>query len=137
MGMTKFWDRDTIWEVRLLLSMALLGWSNEDIQKVVADPYMTTEQVAKYLQLDPVTIRRHTARGLLPAAYIGGQWRYRKEEVDAAIARWSVHQRNYISERRMQRWEQKRKVKKVLREQARLEAEQERRDAELYGDEEE
>ena len=135
--MTKFWDKDKIWTVRLLLSMALLGCSNEDIERAIADPYMTTEQVAKYLQLDPVTIRRHTARGLLPAAYISGQWRYKKEEVDAAIMRWSAHQRRYISDRRMERWEQKRKVKKVLREQARLEAERDARDRELYGDDDE
>ena len=37
--------------------------------------FLTTEQVAKLLQIHVVTVRRLIKAGKLPAVRIGGQWR--------------------------------------------------------------
>ena len=45
----------------------------------------TVEQIAKYLKLHPYTIRRLARENKIPAFKVGGQWRFRKDEID----KWS------------------------------------------------
>jgi excisionase family DNA binding protein len=48
---------------------------------------MTLEEVASYLRLSRDTVYRLTQAGTIPAAKVGNQWRYRKEEVDEWLAK--------------------------------------------------
>lgn len=43
---------------------------------------MTPKQLAEYLQLSPRTVYRMLERNELPGVRVGGQWRFRKSEVD-------------------------------------------------------
>ena len=45
----------------------------------------TVDEVAAFLKLNPYTIRRLVRQGKIPAFKIGGQWRFRKEEIDRFI----------------------------------------------------
>ena len=45
----------------------------------------TVEEVAKALKLHPYTIRRLCREEKIPAFKFGGQWRFRKDEID----KWS------------------------------------------------
>jgi excisionase family DNA binding protein len=45
----------------------------------------TVDDVAKALKLNPYTVRRLVREGKIPAFKIGGQWRFRKEEIDHFI----------------------------------------------------
>lgn len=45
----------------------------------------TVEEVATALQLHPYTVRRLSREGKIPAFKFGGQWRFRKDEVE----KWS------------------------------------------------
>ncbi len=49
----------------------------------------TAEEIAKYLKLHPYTIRRLAREKKIPAFRVGGQWRFRKDEIDA----WSKNKR--------------------------------------------
>ena len=42
---------------------------------------LTAEEAAKYLRIHPYTLRRLTRAGKVPGFKIGGQWRFRKEEL--------------------------------------------------------
>ena len=42
----------------------------------------TAEEIAKYLKLHPYTIRRLAREKKIPAFRVGGQWRFRKDEID-------------------------------------------------------
>jgi excisionase family DNA binding protein len=53
-------------------------------KRKIIDVY-TAEEVAEALKLHPYTIRRLSREGKLPAFKIGGEWRYRKEEIDQWI----------------------------------------------------
>ena len=46
----------------------------------------TVEEVAQALKLHPYTIRRLSREGKIPAFKFGGQWRFRKSEIEA----WGV-----------------------------------------------
>jgi PTS system nitrogen regulatory IIA component len=46
---------------------------------------LTAKQLAEYLQLSPRSIYRLLERGDVPATKIGGQWRFRKADVDQWI----------------------------------------------------
>jgi excisionase family DNA binding protein len=52
--------------------------------KKLAEAY-TAEEISKYLKLHPYTIRRLAREKKLPAFRVGGQWRFRKDDID----RWS------------------------------------------------
>ncbi len=52
--------------------------------KNLAETY-TAEDVAQYLKLHPYTVRRLAREKKIPAFRVGGQWRFRKDEID----RWS------------------------------------------------
>jgi len=43
----------------------------------------TVEEVAEALKLHPYTIRRLSREGKIPAFKFGGQWRFRKSEIEA------------------------------------------------------
>jgi PTS system nitrogen regulatory IIA component len=43
---------------------------------------VTSKQLAEYLQLSPRTVYRMLERNELPGVRVGGQWRFRKSEVD-------------------------------------------------------
>lgn len=45
----------------------------------------TAEEIAEYLLLHPYTIRRLAREKKIPAFRAGGQWRFRKDDID----RWS------------------------------------------------
>ena len=45
----------------------------------------TSEEIAKYLKLHPYTIRRLAREKKIPAFRVGGQWRFRKDDID----KWS------------------------------------------------
>jgi len=42
----------------------------------------TVEEIAEYLRLHPYTIRRLARSGKIPAFRAGGQWRFRKDDID-------------------------------------------------------
>jgi len=50
----------------------------------LAEAY-TAEEIAEYLKLHPYTIRRLARDKKIPAFRVGGQWRFRKDEID----KWS------------------------------------------------
>jgi len=56
--------------------------------KELAEAY-TAEEIAKYLKLHPYTIRRLARENKIPAFRVGGQWRFRKDEID----KWSKNKR--------------------------------------------
>lgn len=43
----------------------------------------TVDEVAQALKLHPYTIRRLSREGKIPAFKFGGQWRFRKNEIEA------------------------------------------------------
>ena len=47
----------------------------------------TVDEVANALKLHPYTIRRLSREKKIPAFKFGGQWRFRKDEIEA----WSKH----------------------------------------------
>jgi len=46
---------------------------------------LTAEEVAKYLRIHPYTVKRLARTGKLPGFKVGGQWRFRKDDID----KWS------------------------------------------------
>lgn len=42
----------------------------------------TVEELAKYLKLHEFTIRRLAREGKIPSFKAGGQWRFRKDEIE-------------------------------------------------------
>ena len=50
-----------------------------------ADMIMTVEEVAKYLKLKPQTVYKWAQEGLLPAAKLGKEWRFRRRILDEWI----------------------------------------------------
>ncbi len=51
----------------------------------------TVDEVAQALKLHPYTIRRLSREEKIPAFKFGGQWRFRKDEIDA----WSKSKKRY------------------------------------------
>ncbi len=45
----------------------------------------TVEELAKYLKLHTFTVRRLAREGKIPSFKAGGQWRFRKDEIN----RWT------------------------------------------------
>jgi len=43
----------------------------------------TVEELASYLKLHAYTIRRLAREGKIPSFKAGGQWRFRKDEIEA------------------------------------------------------
>ena len=52
------------------------------------DPIMTIDEVAEYLDLHPLTVRRLARDGEIPAFKVGRQWRVKR----AILVRWLVEE---------------------------------------------
>jgi len=52
---------------------------------IKVEKYLTVDEVAETLQLQPYTVRRLSREDNLPAFKIGGQWRFNKEELDRTM----------------------------------------------------
>ena len=52
------------------------------------DPIMTIDEVAEYLDLHPLTVRRLARDGEIPAFKVGRQWRVKR----AILGRWLVEE---------------------------------------------
>ena len=50
------------------------------------DPIMTVDEVAEYLNLHPLTVRRLARDGEIPAFKVGRQWRIKRELLEKWIA---------------------------------------------------
>ena len=55
-----------------------------------ADPMMTIDEVAEYLQVHSLTARRLAREGAIPAFKVGRQWRIKRESLDQWIERESM-----------------------------------------------
>ena len=49
--------------------------------KALSEAY-TSEEVAHYLKLHPYTVRRLAREKKIPAFRVGGQWRFRRDDID-------------------------------------------------------
>ena len=54
------------------------------------DPILTVDEVAEYLNLHPLTVRRLARDGEIPAFKTGRQWRIKRELLEKWIADRSV-----------------------------------------------
>ena len=57
----------------------------------------TAEEIAKYLKLHPYTIRRLARERKIPSFRVGGQWRFRKDEINE----WSMTNNRFIKATKM------------------------------------
>ncbi len=55
----------------------------------------TVEEIAKYLKLHEYTIRRLARSGKIPSFKAGGQWRFRKDEIN----KWSKKEEGVVNNR--------------------------------------
>ncbi|HEU5366952.1 MAG TPA: Clp protease N-terminal domain-containing protein [Ktedonobacterales bacterium] len=58
------------------------------------EPLLTSDEVAAYLRVDVVTIRRLVNRGELPAYRVGGEYRFRRQELEEYLQRQRVPNRD-------------------------------------------
>src|SRR5438105_12496650 len=54
------------------------------------EPLLTTEDVAEFFRMDVVTVRRMIAKGELPAYRIGGEYRFKRSDIDIYLERQLV-----------------------------------------------
>ena len=54
------------------------------------DPIMTIDEVAEYLNLRPLTVRRFAREGRIPVFKAGRQWRVKRELLDRWLERESM-----------------------------------------------
>jgi excisionase family DNA binding protein len=69
-------------EFKELLRQAI----KEEVEAQNTKP-MTRDEVAEFLNVKPVTIKKWTQEGKLPAFYIGGKTYYKQSEVLSALQR--------------------------------------------------
>src|SRR5262245_8082878 len=50
---------------------------------MIDETFLTTEEVLEYLQVNLRTVYRLIKAGKIPAVRVGGQWRFRKRDIDA------------------------------------------------------
>ncbi len=55
-----------------------------------ADPIMTIEELAVYLQLHPLTVRSLARAGEIPTFKVGRQWRIKRETLDQWLEEKSI-----------------------------------------------
>ena len=51
----------------------------------IGDKLLTIGEAAEVLQLNPRTLREYVKRGELQGRIIGGQWRFRRADLDAFV----------------------------------------------------
>ncbi len=56
---------------------------------MIDQPYLNSAEAIAYLRTTPRTLYRRLAQGEIPAVRMGHQWRFRKSDLDAWIARQS------------------------------------------------
>ena len=49
------------------------------------EDYLTAKQVAKYLQVKPLTVYQWARTNKIPAVKIGRIWRFKKEVIDSLL----------------------------------------------------
>jgi excisionase family DNA binding protein len=49
---------------------------------MTTDEYLTGNEVAAILKVDDETVRRWSREGIIPASKFGGEWRYRRSDID-------------------------------------------------------
>lgn len=78
------------------ISRALKMGAQDFIAKPFKDPdqIMTIEQVARYLSLHQLTVRRLAREGEIPAFKVGRQWRVKKALLDRWIEREATRHRS-------------------------------------------
>ena len=78
------------------ISRALKMGAQDFIAKPFKDPdqIMTIEQVARYLSLHELTVRRLAREGEIPAFKVGRQWRVKKALLDRWIEREATRHRS-------------------------------------------
>src|SRR3981081_3290255 len=54
---------------------------------MIDETFLTTEEVLEYLQVNLRTVYRLIKAGKIPAVRVGRQWRVRKRDIDAWLAR--------------------------------------------------
>ena len=47
------------------------------------ESFLTTDDVVAYLQVSRIAVYRMAGAGQIPAVRVGGQWRFRKSDIDA------------------------------------------------------
>lgn len=56
-----------------------------------SSPFLTVQEVAAFLRVDPQTVRRWCIAGDLRAVRAGGKvYRVRRDDLDAFVQRWQV-----------------------------------------------
>lgn len=83
---------------------------------------MTTEQLAKYLQLDEQTIYRKARAGQIPAVHIGKTLRFKKDVIDGWLRicslRWTTKKRqslrNWAEEFAKEKWLKEEDLEKAI-----------------------
>jgi excisionase family DNA binding protein len=50
------------------------------------DEILTAQEAAEYLKLHAETVKAKARQGLLPAAKVGREWRFRKPDLDAWLS---------------------------------------------------
>src|SRR4029077_1625315 len=58
-----------------------------DQHTMIDETFLTTEEVLEYLQVNLRTVYRLIKAGKIPAVRVGRQWRFRKSDIDAWLAR--------------------------------------------------
>jgi excisionase family DNA binding protein len=49
------------------------------------DKLMTADDIAEWIGMHPESIRRSARQGRIPGTKFGGEWRFRREDVERAI----------------------------------------------------
>ena len=58
---------------------------------MIDETFLTTDEVLEYLQVNLRTVYRLIKAGKIPAVRVGRQWRFRKTDIDAWLARERSH----------------------------------------------
>ncbi len=83
------------------------------------DPLLTTEDVANFLRVDVVTVRRLVVKGELPAYRVGGEYRFIGNEIENYVKRQRVYGEDVIFKDKLDRFtERARKVLSFAQEEA-------------------
>ncbi len=84
------------------------------------DPLLTTEDVANFLRVDVVTVRRLVSKGELPAYRIGGEYRFIGDEIGEYVKRQRVTSEDVILKDKFAKFtERMRKVLTLANDEAR------------------
>lgn len=84
------------------------------------EPLLTTEDVANFLRVDVVTVRRLVLKGELPAYRVGGEYRFIRNEIEVYVKRQRVTSEDVIFKDKFDKFtDRARKVLTLSKEEAR------------------